>query len=117
AGVSIDIIKAFAGKVPLLGVCLSHQSIGQAFGMKIVQSSRLMHGKTSAIRHDGKTVFAGLPNPFTATRYHSLVISPNSFDDSRFEMSAWTTKGEIMAMRAKPKIFGAAPVEGVQFHP
>jgi anthranilate synthase/aminodeoxychorismate synthase-like glutamine amidotransferase len=120
AGVSNDIIKAFAGRVPLLGVCLGHQCIGHCFGMTVDRNYRLMHGKTSPIRHDGKTIFSGLSNPFTATRYHSLVITKCSFDDVRFEVSAWTDENEIMALRAKPGIFGPghdAPLEGVQFHP
>lgn len=117
AGVSCDIAKTFAGKVPLLGVCLGHQSIGHAFGMTVDRNYRLMHGKTSPIHHDGKTIFAGLSNPTTATRYHSLVITRESFDDDRFEISAWTQEDEIMALRAKPGVFGDAPVEGLQFHP
>jgi anthranilate synthase/aminodeoxychorismate synthase-like glutamine amidotransferase len=117
AGVSCDVIKAFAGKVPLMGVCLGHQSIGHSFGMVVERNDKLMHGKTSEIHHDGKTLFAGLNNPFIATRYHSLVIRKDSFDDKRFELSAWTDEGEIMGLRAKPGVFGDAPVEGVQFHP
>ena len=117
AGVSCDIIQAFAGKVPLLGVCLGHQSIGHSHGMIVERNFKLMHGKTSPIHHDGKTIFAGLTNPFTATRYHSLVIRPDCFDSDRFEISAWTNEDEIMALRAKPGVFGDAPLEGVQFHP
>jgi len=117
AGVSCDVIKAFAGKVPLLGVCLGHQSIGHSFGMVVEQNDKLMHGKTSPIHHDGKTIFAGLSNPFTATRYHSLIVNKGSFDDERFEKSAWTEEGEIMGMRARPGVFGDAPLEGAQFHP
>ncbi len=117
AGVSCDIITTFAGKVPLLGVCLGHQSIGHSHGMIVERNVRLMHGKTSPIHHDGKTIFEGLSNPFTATRYHSLVIRKDSFDDKRFEISAWTEEDEIMALRAKPGVFGDAPLEGVQFHP
>jgi anthranilate synthase/aminodeoxychorismate synthase-like glutamine amidotransferase len=117
AGVSNDIIKAFAGRVPLLGVCLGHQCIGHSFGMKVVRNVRLMHGKTSPIHHDGRTIFEGMSNPFTATRYHSLVILRDSFDEKRFEISAWTDEDEIMAVRAKPQAFGPAPLEGVQFHP
>lgn len=117
AGVSCDIIKSFAGKVPLLGVCLGHQSIGHAYSMKIDRNHRIMHGKTSPIHHDGKTIFTDLDNPFTATRYHSLVILKESFDQERFELSAWTEEGEIMGLRARPDVFGDAPVEGVQFHP
>jgi len=117
AGVSNDIIKAFAGNTPLLGVCLGHQCMGHTFGMKVVRNDRLMHGKTSPIHHDGKGIFKGVSNPFTATRYHSLVIRPDTFDHQRFELSAWTDEKEIMALRAKPGIFGPAPMEGVQFHP
>jgi len=120
AGVSCDIVKAFAGKVPLLGVCLGHQAIGQAFGMTVARNPTLMHGKTSMIHHDGKSVFAGLTNPFEATRYHSLVITPESFDHDRFELTAWTEDKEIMGLRAKPGALGPghdAPLEGVQFHP
>ncbi len=117
AGVSCDIVKVFAGKVPLLGVCLGHQSIGHVFGMTVSRNYRLMHGKVSPIHHDGRTIFKGLDNPFDATRYHSLVITPESFDNQRFERSAWTEEGEIMGIRAKAGVFGDAPVEGVQFHP
>jgi anthranilate synthase/aminodeoxychorismate synthase-like glutamine amidotransferase len=117
----VDVVKAFAGKVPLLGVCLGHQSIGHAFGMIVERNYRLMHGKTSDIHHDGKSLFAGMSNPFTATRYHSLVIRPDSFDGARFERTAWTDEGEIMGMRAKAGAFGdprkQVPLEGVQFHP
>ena len=116
-GVSNDIIKAMAGKTPLMGVCLGHQCIGHSFGMVVERNYRLMHGKTSPIHHDGKTIFKGMNNPFIATRYHSLVIRPDSFDDKRFEKSAWTDEGEIMALRAKAGVFGDAPLEGVQFHP
>ncbi len=117
AGISNEIVKAFAGKVPLLGVCLGHQCIGQTFGMTIDRNDRIMHGKTSPIYHDGKTIFVGLSNPFTATRYHSLVIRRETFDDQRFELSAWTQEGELMGLRAKPGVYGAALLEGVQFHP
>ena len=111
AGISVDTVKHFAGKVPILGVCLGHQSIGYAFGGNIVRADRLMHGKTSMIQHDGKGVFAGLPNPFEATRYHSLVIERSSMP-SCLEISAETDIGEIMGVRHKEFI-----VEGVQFHP
>jgi anthranilate synthase/aminodeoxychorismate synthase-like glutamine amidotransferase len=111
AGISLDVIKLYAGKIPILGVCLGHQSIGQAFGGKIVRAARVMHGKTSQIHHDGKGVFAGLPNPFEATRYHSLLIERASVPDS-LEVTAWTSDDEIMAVRHK-----TLPVEGVQFHP
>ncbi len=116
-GVSNGIIRALAGKVPLLGVCLGHQCIGETFGMTVGRNDRLMHGKTSPIYHDGKTLFAGLSNPFTATRYHSLVIQKDSFDHQRFEISAWTQQGEVMGLRAKPSFGGHAMLEGVQFHP
>ena len=111
AGISLDVIKAYAGKIPILGVCLGHQSIGQAFGGKIVRAARVMHGKTSMIHHDGKGVFTGLPNPFEATRYHSLLIESASVPDA-LEVTARTDEGEIMAVRHK-----TLPVEGVQFHP
>ena len=111
AGVSVPLIREFAGKIPILGVCLGHQSIGQAFGGQIVRAKTLMHGKTSAIRHLDKGVFAGLPSPFTATRYHSLVIERESLPDE-LEITAWTDDGEIMGVRHKSMI-----VEGVQFHP
>ncbi len=116
AGVSVDTIKEFAGKIPLLGVCLGHQSIGQAFGGKIVHARELMHGKTSMIHHTGKGVFKDLPNPFEATRYHSLVIEKQSLPEC-LEITAWTEneKGEmdeIMGVRHK-----TLNVEGVQFHP
>ena len=119
-GVSNDIIKTFAGRVPVLGVCLGHQCMGFSHGMTVDRNYRLMHGNASPLHHDGKTIFRGMSNPFTATRYHSLVILPDTFDHDRFEMSAWTDEKEIMAMRARPGIFGAgndAPREGVQFHP
>ncbi len=111
AGISLDVIKMYAGKIPILGVCLGHQSIGQAFGGKIVRAARVMHGKTSPIHHDGKGVFAGLPNPFEATRYHSLLIERASVPDC-LEVTAHTAEDEIMAVRHK-----TLPVEGVQFHP
>ena len=111
AGISLALIKEFAGKIPILGVCLGHQSIGQAFGGKIVRAPRIMHGKVSPIHHDGKSIFQRLENPFTATRYHSLVIEPSSMPDC-LEVSAKTAEGEIMAVRHK-----SLPVEGVQFHP
>ena len=111
AGISVPLIKRFAGDVPILGVCLGHQAIGQAFGGRIVHAQRVMHGKTSPIHHEGKGVFAGLPNPLTATRYHSLVIERDSLPDC-LEITAWTDDGEIMGVRHREK-----PVEGVQFHP
>jgi anthranilate synthase component 2 len=111
AGISVPLIRARAGKTPILGVCLGHQAIGQAFGGKIVHARQLMHGKTSAIHHDGRGVFLGLPGAFTATRYHSLVIEKASLPDC-LEISAWTDDGEIMGVRHKE-----LAVEGVQFHP
>jgi len=125
AGVSIDVIKHFAGKVPLFGVCLGHQSIGQCFGMTVQRHFKLMHGKTSDLNHDGKTIFEGLSNPFTATRYHSLVVLTDTVDTERFEISAWCDDEDedgnprkiVMGLRARPGVFGDAPVEGVQFHP
>lgn len=111
AGISLEVIQYFAGKIPLLGVCLGHQSIGQAFGGKVVRAPRIMHGKISLIHHDGKTIFKNLSNPFEATRYHSLVIEPASIPDC-LEVSAWTAEKEIMAVRHK-----TLAVEGVQFHP
>ena len=111
AGVSVAVIKTFAGKIPILGVCLGHQSIGQAYGGNIVRAKALMHGKTSPIHHSGGGVFASLPSPFTATRYHSLVIERESLPDC-LEVHAWTDDGEIMGVRHK-----TLPVEGVQFHP
>jgi anthranilate synthase component II len=111
AGISIGTIQRFAGTIPILGVCLGHQSIGQAFGAKIVHATQLMHGKTSAIRHNDAGVFKGLPDPLTATRYHSLVIERASLPDC-LEVTAWSADGEIMGVRHK-----ALPVEGVQFHP
>lgn len=112
AGISIAVIEAFAGRVPILGVCLGHQAIGQAFGGKVVRCHRLMHGKTSPIRHDGRTIFEGLPNPFDAVRYHSLVVERESLPDC-LEISAWADdEGEIMGLRHRDLV-----VEGVQFHP
>ena len=111
AGISIEAIRNFAGKIPLLGVCLGHQSVGAAFGGEVVKAGKLMHGKTSEVRHDGKTLFKGLPNPFTATRYHSLVLNRNTLPDC-FEITAESDDNEIMGIRHK-----ALPVEGVQFHP
>lgn len=111
AGISVDLVKRFAGKVPIMGVCLGHQSIGAAFGAKIVRADKLMHGKTSMILHDGKTIFANVVNPFVATRYHSLIIQKDSLPDG-FEVSAWTDDGTIMGIRHKEYI-----LEGVQFHP
>jgi anthranilate synthase component II len=111
AGISVPLIMEFAGKIPILGVCLGHQSIGQAFGGKIVHAKQLMHGKTSQIYHQDAGVFKGLPNPFRATRYHSLVIERESLPDC-LEITAWTEDDEIMGVRHK-----TLAVEGVQFHP
>ena len=111
AGISVDLIRYFAGKIPILGVCLGHQSIGAAFGGEIIRAPRLMHGKTSMIVHDGKTIFEGLPNPFEATRYHSLVIKRETLPDC-LDITAWTDTGEIMGVRHKEAV-----IEGVQFHP
>ncbi len=114
AGISVEVIKHFAGRVPILGVCLGHQSIGYAFGAEIVRADRLMHGKTSEIQHDGRGLFVDVPNPFTATRYHSLVIKPGTLS-SDFEITAQTTDrpdSEIMGVRHK-----TMPIEGLQFHP
>ncbi|MEK5322757.1 aminodeoxychorismate/anthranilate synthase component II [Aeribacillus sp. FSL M8-0254] len=111
AGISMEAIKHFAGKIPIFGVCLGHQSIAQVFGGDVVRADKLMHGKTSQIYHDGKTIFDGLDNPFTATRYHSLIVKKETLPDC-FEISAWTNDGEIMGIRHK-----SLPVEGVQFHP
>ena len=116
-GVSNETIRAFAGKIPLLGVCLGHQCIGYTFGAEVVRADRLMHGKTSPIKHDGRTLFSGLPNPFTATRYHSLIIKRGTLDEKVFDISAWTDEGEIMAVRHKGFAAAGCPLEGVQFHP
>jgi para-aminobenzoate synthetase component 2 len=111
AGISVELIRYFAGKIPILGVCLGHQSIGAAFGGEIIRAPRLMHGKTSMIYHDGKTIFEGLLNPFEATRYHSLLIKKETLP-ACLEITAQTDKDEIMGVRHKEFI-----VEGVQFHP
>jgi anthranilate synthase/aminodeoxychorismate synthase-like glutamine amidotransferase len=111
AGISVDLIKRFAGRIPILGVCLGHQSIGAAFGGDVVRADRLMHGKTSMIHHDGKTVYEGLDNPFEATRYHSLIVKRATLP-ACLEISAETSQGEIMGLRHRE-----FPVEGVQFHP
>jgi para-aminobenzoate synthetase component 2 len=111
AGISLEAIEYFAGKIPIFGVCLGHQSIGQAFGGKVIRADKLMHGKTSEMHHDGRTIFKGLDNSFTATRYHSLIVEKSSLPDC-FEISAWTAEDEIMAIRHK-----SLPIEGVQFHP
>jgi anthranilate synthase/aminodeoxychorismate synthase-like glutamine amidotransferase len=111
AGISMDVIRTYAGQIPILGVCLGHQSIGQVFGGRIVRAPRIMHGKTSKIFHDEKGLFAGVENPFQATRYHSLVIAPDSMPDC-LEITAKTWTDEIMGVRHKQHL-----VEGVQFHP
>ncbi|MCX8004797.1 MAG: aminodeoxychorismate/anthranilate synthase component II [Burkholderiaceae bacterium] len=111
AGVTLAVIARFAPRVPILGVCLGHQAIGQAFGGRVVRAQRLMHGKTDAIEHTGQGVFAGLPMPFTATRYHSLVVERVSLP-ACLEVTAWSTDGEIMGLRHR-----TWPVQGVQFHP
>lgn len=128
AGISMEVAKHFAGKIPILGVCLGHQSIGQAFGAKIVRAPRLMHGKTDMMYHDGQALFAGLPNPFQATRYHSLIIQPDTLSDE-FEITAWCPlnsdgaavtasgeppRGDIEIMGIRHKQF---PLYGLQFHP
>ena len=111
AGVSVDLIRRFAGEIPILGVCLGHQCIGAAFGGNIVRAQRLMHGKTSPIHHDGRTIFRGLSDPFDATRYHSLLIERDTLP-SCLELSAWTVEGEIMGVRHRERL-----LEGIQFHP
>ncbi len=111
AGISVGVVRYFAGKIPILGVCLGHQSIATAFGGKIIRAERLMHGKTSFIHHDGKTVYQGIENPFEATRYHSLIVEKESLPDCLI-ITAETKRGEIMGVRHKN-----LPVEGVQFHP
>mgnify|MGYP001045161807 CR=1 FL=1 len=111
AGISLDVISHFKGVVPIFGVCLGHQAIGQAFGGNVIRAERLMHGKTSEIQHTGGSVFEGLPVPFTATRYHSLIVEKETLPDE-LEITAWTEEGEIMGLRHKQY-----PVEGVQFHP
>ena len=111
AGISVEAIQRLAGKIPILGVCLGHRSIGEAFGGEVVRAERLMHGKTSMIRHDGRSIFESLPNPFEATRYHSLIVRRDTLP-SCLEISAETAEGEIMGLRHR-----SLAVEGVQFHP
>jgi len=111
AGISMEVIRRLGPKIPILGVCLGHQSIGEVYGGKVVRAERLMHGKTSPIHHDGKGVFAKLPNPFEATRYHSLIVERDSVPNC-LEVSAETAEGEIMGLRHREY-----PVHGVQFHP
>ncbi len=111
AGVSVKLLVEMAGELPILGVCLGHQCIGEAFGGRVVRAARLMHGKTSLIVHDGRTIFDGIPSPFEAMRYHSLLVDPGSIPEC-LEVSARTAEGEIMGLRHRQ-----APIEGVQFHP
>ena len=111
AGVSVEVIRHFSGVLPILGVCLGHQAIGYAFGGEVVRAKRIMHGKTSPIFHDGQTIYSGLPNPFEATRYHSLIVDRETLPKC-LEVSAWTAHGEVMGLRHT-----GYPVEGVQFHP
>ena len=111
AGISLEVIERFAGVIPIFGVCLGQQAIGQAFGGEVVRAERLMHGKTSLVYHDGKSIFMDIPNPFRATRYHSLIVRKEMLP-SCLEISAWTEDGEIMAIRHKEW-----SIEGVQFHP
>ena len=111
AGISLELIARVPETVPLLGVCLGHQALGQAFGGKVVRAPTLMHGKTSEVHHDGRALFAGLPQPFTATRYHSLVVARDTIPDC-LSVSAWTDDGVVMGLRHKTR-----PLEGVQFHP
>lgn len=111
AGISLELIRTLGGALPIFGVCLGHQAIGQAYGGRIVRADRLMHGKTSPIVHDGQSIFGGIPSPFEATRYHSLLVERSSLPHC-FEVSAWTVEGEIMGLRHRD-----FAVEGVQFHP
>jgi anthranilate synthase/aminodeoxychorismate synthase-like glutamine amidotransferase len=112
AGLSCDYIRHFHGRIPILGVCLGHQAIGQVFGGSVLRAGRMMHGKTSEIRHDGRGVYRDLPDPFTATRYHSLIVDPAGLDED-FEHTAWTVdQDELMGLRSRTH-----PTEGVQFHP
>ncbi len=111
AGISVAVVREFSGQIPILGVCLGHQCIGEAFGAQIVRADRLMHGKTSPILHDGRGIFQGIPNPFDATRYHSLVVQKGTVPEC-LEISAWTKEGEVMGLRHRQYL-----VEGTQFHP
>jgi anthranilate synthase component II len=111
AGISVAAIRKFAGKIPILGVCLGHQAIGAAFSGRVIRSAHLMHGKTSPILHDGRELFRGLPNPFEATRYHSLIVERSTLPEC-LEMTAWVAEGEIMGLRHRE-----LPIWGVQFHP
>ena len=114
AGISIELIKHFAGKLPILGVCLGHQAIGAAFGGDVVRAKTLMHGKTSAVEHDGRSIFKGLPSPMTATRYHSLIVKEEALPDELEVSAHTTTEGTRVIMGLRHKKF---PIEGVQFHP
>ncbi|CAM4406880.1 anthranilate synthase component II [Saccharibacillus endophyticus] len=111
AGITLEVIEAFKGEIPILGVCLGHQAIGQAFGGKVIRAERLMHGKTSPVLHNGTSVFEELPSPLTAARYHSLIVERTSLPDC-LEITAWTAEGEIMGLRHREYA-----IEGVQFHP
>jgi anthranilate synthase/aminodeoxychorismate synthase-like glutamine amidotransferase len=111
AGVSVEVVKELGGKMPILGVCLGHQCIGQAFGGSVVRAKRLMHGKTSPVHHKGQGIYYGLTNPFTATRYHSLTLDRDALP-AEFEVTSWTDRDELMGIRHK-----SMPIEGVQFHP
>lgn len=111
AGISLEVIERFAGQIPILGVCLGHQAIGQAFGGLVIRAPRLMHGKTSPIHHDGRQVYRDVPSPFTATRYHSLILDRDSLPEC-LEITAWTEEGEIMGIRHREY-----SVEGIQYHP
>ncbi|HEV7500978.1 MAG TPA: aminodeoxychorismate/anthranilate synthase component II [Vicinamibacteria bacterium] len=111
AGITLDLIQEAAGRIPVLGVCLGHQALGQAFGGRVSRAPKLMHGKTSSIRHDGRSLFAGVPDPFTATRYHSLIVERDSVPEC-LEVSAWTDDGIVMGLRHREHA-----LEGVQFHP
>ena len=112
SGISVEAIRRFGPKIPILGVCLGHQAVAAAYGGKVVRADRIMHGKTSLIFHDSKSIYQGLPNPFEATRYHSLIVERESLPEDCFEVSAWTEEGEIMGLRHREY-----EVEGVQFHP
>jgi anthranilate synthase/aminodeoxychorismate synthase-like glutamine amidotransferase len=120
AGISVDLIRYFAGKIPILGVCLGHQAIGSAFGGEVVRAPKLMHGKTSEVRHDGKTIFRGLPSPLTATRYHSLIVEEENLPPD-LEVTAWTIEETTSGRPGSRTIMGLRhrhfPIEGVQFHP
>jgi len=111
AGITVEVVREFYRDIPIMGICLGHQAIAYAFGAEISRAERIMHGKTSPVHHDGKTIFTGLPNPFSAGRYHSLIVRPDTLPDC-LEVSAHTEEGEIMGLR-----HGTYPVEGIQFHP